>query len=373
MSTADRPARPKAARAPGTSATATDTNSPPIADVEELLATMNESDSLWLWRRAGDRWVFLESRPADALRALGVTESTRQRTGGGDYKARIRAANSQWGHQRMFSIDGEQRAVPIASPAAVSATPAATTPARVGEMPSWMEKIILPIGVALAAGITNKLLAEPKTDPLVLELLKLNAKGNNTAAGVDPLELQRTIMAAEERGESRGRELGELLAGGRGDGEGPLSAIREAAPLINRFLDRADAERRLPPANDVTPPASLPSSTAAPTSAPDIMPTWLRPFITYRARLLKLADDEKDATLYADVILDMAPDATLVAALQAHDAGVLEQDLLKAIPELAQTPARQKFTRELVAAIGEGLERMRVEEGESTSEGVGNG
>jgi hypothetical protein len=319
-------------------------------DVEDLLSLMRDGESLWLWRRSpdGQKWVFIEGRDPEAMRAVGVRESTRQRTGGGEYKARIRRPNGQWGEQRAFSIDGPPRSVPTDTPA-VAAAVAAHADARSG-MPEWIGKILVPIGAALGAGIVDKILSGPKTDPLILELIKRTGRGE----AIDAVELQKLVLDAETRGETRGRQLGELTAATErvtgGGGDSLVSVMREAAPIFSNLLQHRSPQ--LAPAIPQSSPA-MPPTAAAAAPASDIVPAWLRPFMNFKPWIISAADNGHDPRPMGDMVIVNARDEMWTAIVEAESAGRLDSDFFAAVPEMRNTPERLEFAFALLGHIRE--------------------
>lgn len=355
--------RPDAAAAPA---------APVIDDVEDLLASASDDRHLlWIWRQRDGDWALLEKVSPAALRAQGVGPTVQEKFGGGRYKARLRERGGAWGQSRQFTIEGEPKS---STPAPAPIVAAESARASSFELPSWVEKIVLPIAVALGAGITNKLLADPKTDPLVLELIK---RGNRSEGGsVDPIALQRLLQDAETRGETRGRELGSLRARASSDhdsGGGVLAAAREFAPVIGQLLSERQRVDQAPPPAIAAGGAPLPSAhTTDPMpaqTAPDIVPAWLRPFVRYKGLLIDVADRGKNPSAYSDLVMDVAEDDRgLFNAMQdARTAGRLEADLFAAIPELQNTAERRTFAAELVSNISEALAEMASPESESVN------
>ncbi|MEP6494501.1 MAG: hypothetical protein ABJF01_17585 [bacterium] len=312
---------------------------------------------------AGGRWDYIERFDVADVRALGIEEFIRSHYGGGRYKAGIRARNSgTYGKSIVVSIAGARKSdherEGVRSPG--GPTPAAAAaPSSSGNNnpPSWIEKIILPIGVTMATAfgslLAKKLLETPQTDPVLLELVKRSTRRESSGADViDPIRLSQLVLEAEHRGELRGRELGNLVARVDGDagGSGVGSAIRDALPLAHRMIDVAERKREAAEqpagAARVDRPERVPASTS-----PDIVAAWLRPFMSYKHMLIRLADAGKDGTLYADVVIDNAPPDTIAAIHRADVDGRLETDLYDAIPELLQEPGRRTFAAELLESI----------------------
>jgi hypothetical protein len=225
-------------------------------------------------------------------------------------------------------------------------------------VPNWIEKMILPIGVAAGSAfatlLAKKLLETPAPDPLLVELVKQN-RGAKGGDAMDPLELMKVVGDAEERGERRGREVGRLAAAADGQGSGVGSAIQDALPIVNRLLDAHEhqiAGTRAPSEN-----AQLPTAPPADaTPAADIIPAWLRPYMRYKMFILDAADaEETDAEPIAGMVIRNSSEPTWAAIVNADAAGRLESDVLAALPELGTTERRKKFVTAIVAELREAI------------------
>jgi hypothetical protein len=145
-------------------------------------------------------------------------------------------------------------------------------------------------------------------------------------------------------------DLRDRLTEGVQQGSGVVGAIREFAPLLRNVLQGQQAETP-PPPTEGDPVQSIRRPPAPPPAA-----GWLRPFLSYRAMLLHLADAEKDPSLYSDVLVDNISDeqaAAIVAADQVD--GQLERDLFAAVPELNQSAGRRMFAGKLLQELRAGL------------------
>jgi hypothetical protein len=354
-----------------------------IDDVEDLLnAASDERDMVWLWRKGGSTWGFLESLTPLSLRDAGIRATVRQRCGGGYFRARLRQRGGAWGASREFSIEGEPKAPPRDDPgaavgASVTAPAASTSSSTTADL---MRTIAVPvlsaIGAGVAAALVKRFADGPQTDPILLKLLERVGRGDGET--INALELQRLILESEKRGEDRGRQIGELTAqldapASGGADAGVIGAVKAAVPTINRMLDLASGERRerrrllvATESPSPSPAAAAPPASDPPASAPvpDIVPTWIRPFLRYKPLLISVADRGKSAAQYADLIMDQIEDSEplLTAVVDANTAGRLLDDLKAAIPEIAGHPAREKFATELVTAMQESLAEMAVDE-----------
>jgi hypothetical protein len=344
-----------------------------------LLDGAGENDIVQFWERNGaGGWTYLPPRWEIAdVRVLGLEDFVAEHFGGGRYKVGLRDRSSGvYGKSVVLEIAGvpkpaaeraQLRGERIGGAAAAgTAAPASTRGSY--ELPTWVEKIMVPAAVALVAGITNKLLADPKTDPIVVELLRRTGKGD----GPDALEVQRTITAAEERGERRGRELGELTARverrvnapSGNETNGVVDAIREAKPILAQLIDRADRNAAARAGDQRVVRRALPS----PSAPSDIVPVWLRPFMGYKSLLLQAADKARSASPIAGLIIENADDATWAAMIDADTADRLGADLFAAMPELRDSPTRQAFAEQLLADLRSALREEDANDADERAE-----
>lgn len=351
----------------------------PLDRVGSLLEHADDATDViqFFEENAAGRWMYIERFDAPDVRAIGLEEFIQQRYGGGRYRAGIRArASNKYGPSVTVAIAGakksdHERAAqhPQTGAAAAPAAPSAPN----NNPPSWMEKIILPLGVTMATAfgslLAKKLLETPAPDPVLLELVK---RGNKpaTSDAMNPLELMKLVGDAEERGERRGREVGKLAARADGDGgSGVGSAIQDALPLFSRMIDAHErqAGARPPLAN-----AQLPTSPApAATPAADIIPAWLRPLMRYKMFILDAADAETiDAEPLAGMVVRNSDEATWAAIVDAEAAGRLETDIFAALPELGANDRRKAF---VTAVVGDLRESIHAPSDEEESEAAGNG
>jgi hypothetical protein len=271
---------------------------------------------LYRWDRAEGTFKYLEPFDPSALRPLGVSEFARQRWGGGKFKARIRHRDGTYGIGRTFPIDG-----PVKFPEAPAASAAA--PAAASSSTAWVDKIVMPLagafGTAFAGLIVKKFLETPAPDPLLLELVK--ALKGHAGAATDPLLLQKTIADAEARGETRGRELGELRAqvdatGKEHDG-GVVGAIDRGLPQVLGVLTKKleQDERRM---SRLAPPSTLPGSPpaaasvtapAAPSSDP-LEAMLLAVPLSARKHLVNAAEGDEQPEIWAALVLTKLDDVT---------------------------------------------------------------
>jgi hypothetical protein len=290
-----------------------------VETADELLTATVAGDAVQVWRydvQAG-AWKYLAPFDPTALEALGVTEFTRQRFGGGKFKARIRHRGGTFGMSRVFDVDGPGK-VPedAAPPAAASSSSSASQP------PRWVEQILFPIGVtfatALGGYLAKKLLETPAPDPILLQLDNQLGAGAGAAVALDPLELQRAIAEAEQRGEQRGRELGELRAQvdnppKGNDGGGVMGAIDRGLPQVVGLLKQKlemDERRLLQPAPVAVDAIAATAADDAAAAGDPIVGLLLGVPKMGRRFLLSGAEGDEPPEIYAGLVIGKLDDVT---------------------------------------------------------------
>jgi hypothetical protein len=337
-----RPGRPPREPDDGGSSTSSSSSSAFVLKGDEVLSEATARDRVQVIRfdSRGGTWNYCGTYDPDAVRAVGVTEFVRARGGGGRYRVRLRRPDGTYGRMETLAIEGIARpwdddTRTVDDVAGSSSSSSSSSSAGSIEPPRWLERILFPIGTTFAtafAGYLAKKLLEEKPrerDPLLAELAK-----NLKAAGMDPLELQRTIADAEERGERRGREFGELTAklesGGAGAGDGIGGAIDRGLPQLVGLLNRKmelDEKRLSPPAiaSDAAETVSSSSSSSSSSSGSDGTPAEPSPGTApadplvalllgvpmgARKFLLNAAEEDEPPELYAALILSKLDDVT---------------------------------------------------------------
>lgn len=250
-----------------------------------------------------------------APRAVGLSEFCRLRGGGGKYRARIKRNDGTYGPSTTIIVEGTPRtwAEPTNELGGVTtdAGGAVAAPGLAGTFERFLGPFMAAAGTAIGTLLIKKLLDEPKVDPLMLELVKRNGAG----AGVDPLELQNAIAAAEARGEARGRELGRLTEISTREPEnntgvgGAIGALERGLPavldVVNRHLTIEESKvtpRQLAPAN------GAPAQPAAP--ADPLAQLLLTVPIAARKFLHRAATNDGQAEVYAAMILENLDDVS---------------------------------------------------------------
>jgi hypothetical protein len=352
----DRPKAPSA-----------DTPAAPAAPVDRAATLLDHADDandvVQFWEENNGRWAYIERFDVPDVRAVGLEEFILQRYGGGKYKAGIRSRTAGvYGQSVVVSIAGPRKSDHERNAFKTPATPppaAAAAPSSSNNPPAWVEKILLPFGVTFATAIAGflgkKLLESPPAAPGIDPVLLRAALRDRGAGGeaLDSIKVMQLLRDAEDRGEKRGRELGELLAGG--DGDGVASAINQAAPIMNRMLDVAERRGRrrapaLPPGDTANASSDdVPRSPAPPPS--DIVPAWLRPFMRYKRLLLDAADNGQSVGPIAGMVIENASEETWAAIVEAEQANRLVTDIFAALPELSSTPERRTFAGAIVEEL----------------------
>jgi hypothetical protein len=307
--------------------------SPDVEDVEDLLASARDSvDTIQLHRfdtREGG-WSYVDRFDPGALRTAGIRETVRAAYGGGKFRARVRHPNSQWGNARTFILEGEPKRPAEASSTNAKEASTGPTTAAGASTGSLVEKVLVPIAVAIAGAFgtlaAKKLLESPQPDPLLLQLVK----ATGAHSGMDPLELQKAISEAEARGEARGRELGKLQekvstprdsSPSKALGPSVVDAIDRNVPkLVGLLARKMDLDAR----RDVTvignpEPQPEPAEPVS-TSTDPLVVTLLQVPRVARQFLLSAAESGEQAEVYAGLVLSKLDDVTY-----ANMAGFLER------------------------------------------------
>lgn len=314
-----RSSKPAAIAEPGRPA---ETEGDELDHVLERANVPGDRVQLWRYNVASGTYVYLEPFDPAGLKPLGIREFTRQRYGGGKFKARVRHPNGQYGITRTYEIDGEPRARETDPAAAVPPAPAA------GAVPDWVRAIILPIGATFATAfgtlLAKKLLEtrEPATDPAMLELIKSLRTAPRDADPVETFARMMTVMK-ESGGGNNGAEMFKMVKDllelrdrvleSAPDARSPLESvvrdgIRPALQLMERKMNldeqRAARIQAGPAAAAATPPAAAPVDVDG-----DPLALFLAQIpLPARHFLLGCAKGDKDPSLYADLILDQIPE-----------------------------------------------------------------
>jgi hypothetical protein len=201
----------------------------------------------------------------------------------------------------------------------------------------------------------------------------------NGGGGENPMEMVTALFSAATDMASR-----------MGPSDGIGAVAEKLLPVVERLVTASGAQRRALPAPPPRPPvvqtgappvAAVPVETPTtevevktePAHAPDILPTWLRPFQQFAGVLVSLADTEADPALYADVCVDQLTnnEDAFRSAVAAMEAGTLKDDVLNAVPALKLTETRTTFVDELVRRVEDGLREVIAQEADT--EGAANG
>lgn len=243
-------------------------------------------------------------------------------------------------------LDGSERYVKQFRIEIAPAVSAPSSPVEVAPAANNSELMNALKTAALAAipALISRLLEPAKTDPVLLELIR---SGGKSGGGVDPLELQRQITAAEERGYARAKELGDVLAAAGGDSIGPVLE-KIVPPLVGAFQEsvRNDREKnnRVERARAASRPATakLPSPPAG--NVTRLVPPWLKQISPYVKTLVGWANAGADPAAKAGEVVALVPDDMLE---QIAAAAVANEDfagyVLECAPVFAAPPVRAWF------------------------------
>lgn len=336
---------------------------------EAILDRAHATDRAQVWRHRDGQWGHCGAYDPRDVRQFGYAEFVAARGGGGKYRIRVRRSDGTYGQQFTFTVEGPPRpwhepGDASSSSSAASSSSSAPAPAAAYEPPSWVRAIIMPFAGALGTALATKLVA------MLFEggrgnhelLLKLLEQRNGSGAGVDPIELQKILDAREERGESRGRQLGKLLAE-RSEPREPREPAAGVAAAIDRNLPEVMSvlrakiesdERRASRAARGAPPAAPPATDApvvegadAPAApgappAPDVSDPLVAlllgvPYIA-RELLLSAAKGDEAPNVYAALVLTKLDQVTRRRLPQ-----LLERDDVAAVICSSWAPAFEPY------------------------------
>jgi hypothetical protein len=338
-------------------------------DIERVLDEVGESGgAVVLWREKEQQpgnFDYLVRQPAKGF----TLEYVRENFGGGNYK--IVPVDPQHGalNPSFFSID--RRWI---GKAFSNATPAAAGTSRDDSFRDRMTELLL-------TAILNQRNqpAPPPPQSSANETLQiiaalaplLKGEGGNSA------ETLKTMI-----------ETATMLAGAMNPPEGFAGIAAGLLPAIDKLASahqlsaRRQAVAHVLPATN-TAPAAQPVATVQPpatqaqpaTVAGSIFPRWLEPFRSLAPRLVSLADKDADPELYADLVIDALTDdeneAAFRGAIEAMQAGTLEQDAFSAVPQMKATEERRAWLTKFIDAVRSGLTDLLAEP-EPTTDAVSN-
>lgn len=318
-------------------------------DWDELIDTYSAEGTtfVYLRRQEASDWVFLAK--LDTTDAS--LESIQSRFGGGKYRVQImdRETRKQKA-QRTFRVAGKMKSGDGSdeeTPPTPIAPPVHTNGDSVG------------VGEVLRLAITA-LTTKPQIDPLMTTLITALVGRGKSGDGVDPLELQKLLQAAEDRGYNRGKELGEAIAGAAGDGDGVARALASNLPaVVDAFKSAqqsyAGSQVRpvQPKPKTIAAPATPTPETPAPTTEGEAMGIgWINALRPAVPVILNWARSGKDATVKAaNTIDDLRDDIRDQIAVQAEEPDFVAS-VIRAIPEF-QAPEVQTWVTVFLSTIQE--------------------
>lgn len=272
----------------------------PFNEVDELMAQLDGGSIIAKLQRENlttKRWDHvgrLEPVTADFL------DDVRAAYGGGNYRARFYNGGQYIkGGYKSFSVAGKPK---DDDDDTKPGAPAAAAPA-VKSGVEWAKDIaavVTPLAAALATLV-----------PI------FRGSGNS---GTDVVKTVSMLHEAEERGERRGRTIGQLEAGGPREKEATmLDVAREyAGPFFKLMADRQQAHQappqQIPPQH---PPAQLPAPMAPPLPTLHAAYSFLVPIRPAYAMLAAQASTDRDPGVIADFVLAQMDEPQLRAMVTA--------------------------------------------------------
>ena len=243
-----------------------------------------------------------------------LIEKTQQSYGGGEYTARLCDDSGKLikGASIRFTIAG-----PARYPDELLEAPRAVVHAA--PVDSSVERLVT-IVTALVGAVT----------PLVVPLL--TRKPAEAQSITDTLAL---MQAAEDRGERRGEQLGELRArGGREPKESITDVAKAFVPVVSSLIDKVQMRRQEQPGQ----PPRAPQLEAPPALPAPAVPTgyeWLATLRPYYPMLLQQAARGNDPAMLADFTLDQCDDELFTKVETAAQAPGFLETLTRDMPGLA--------------------------------------
>ena len=339
-------------------------------ELDQLLDSYAESDGYVFLRRheQGD-WVFLAKLDIPDAKL----DQIQSRFGGGKFRVEIMNEGGRRLRQRTFRIAGKPKTDDDANTSAP--TDIETRMARIEQL--LLDKEQKPangdsLGVTEVLRVAlTALTQKPQVDPLMSTLITALVSGKKTADGVDPLELQKLLQAAEDRGYNRGKELGEAIAGAGGEGDGVARALAANLPgVIDAFRSAKQSYDRIAPRPVQPKPAAQfaapgivnepgpepkPLPTTAPTTEGEAMGLgWINALRPAVPVILKWARDGKDPVVKAqNTIDDLRDDIREAIAAQAEEPDFVSS-VITAIPEF-QAPDVQAWVTTFLTTVQETL------------------
>lgn len=278
--------------------------------LDALLAEFSESGHYVKLQRQTERAPRVWQHIGRIELSHDMVEDVREQFGGGAYKALIYTALHKYKRTVDFHVAGRPKVLEGEEVSAATSLPVPDYVARIEALLERMKP------------------AAPPVDPLdtALKIVALMQKSEPAVAGADVATTLKMLQDAEERGERRGMQLGELKAGGGGgDSLGDV-----AAKYLPGLIDvmRANTPAHPAPVAYVPTPVA-PASAPAPAIVPALtLPAgyeWLAELLVLYPRLHQQAVTSRDPEVIADFAVEQFSDelADRIAAVSARDEFVM--------------------------------------------------
>jgi len=210
--------------------------------------------------------------------------------------------------------------------------------------------------------------------PIVIQLLQRNpladmapvlqilGKGGNN--GIDPLEVTRLMQQERDAGIKLGQTIGNLEAGGTPNEGGFLKdAITAFGPAVSAIATSLVSKNQPTPASGVPTVQQIPAPTIV---VPEHL-QWLLPLKQHLPVLVAKAKQKKNATVWADMLLDeMNDDLKSKLEASSKDPAFVDQ-VISAIPEFQQADT-VTWGREFLTHIKEHFESDEEDNGTDKQE-----
>jgi hypothetical protein len=187
-------------------------------------------------------------------------------------------------------------------------------------------------------------------DPLKEVAALLSIVKPNSGSGIDPLEMFKQMQAERDAGMKLGQTIGNLEAGGSTGDSFMKDAIQAFGPPVAAIAQSLLTKNQPTPANGV--PVVQQQIPAPTTIVPPEHLLWLLPLKQHLPVLIAKAKQKKNATVWADMLLDeMNDDMRSKLEASSKDPAFVDQ-VISAIPEFQQ-PDTVTWGREFLTHIKE--------------------
>lgn len=355
-------------------------------DVDELDALLEAAhpDAKIAFYRYGPSslsWEYLVQLGIPDVQAIGIRETTRERFGGGRFKARLRV-QGKMGKSASFHIAGDPKATPAAAaiPLRESSTADVASSSSSDELMELMKRRMLermfdpPPPPKPALSLVEIAALVTALTPLITAMI-------NRGASKDPMELAtkigELIANSSKSGGPRGdmseligavndlMEIKDRIADSRGPAGDPMGEfVKTVGPhVVEAFTRTREPARATPPAPAQiaasTSPATSPSPSElpvspAPSSPTSTEPAWVSELRVHVSQLVKVASSGRDPRNLANALFDFfLPDRHKGVLRELVAQETAEQQLVDAFPELAPYTAwLSEFVDELRVIFG---------------------